>query len=108
MFLLRRPSPADINRFIDRSREWTMSYGTTGITRQPLYGYSYDEQVVPIGRGDDDFERARASLERWKHFDIGWVQLFPAAASVENGTTIAVLIEHFGFWSLNGARVLYD
>jgi uncharacterized protein (UPF0548 family) len=61
-----------------------------------------------IGRGDADFERACVALANWKHFDIGWVQLFPRDAPTANGTIVAVLIEHFGFWSLNGARVLYQ
>jgi len=44
---------------------------------------------------------------RWKHFDIGWVEVFPWNAAIESGTVVAVLIRHLGFWSLNGARLLY-
>ena len=43
----------------------------------------------------------------WKQFDIGWVETFPRHAPVEVGTVVAVLIQHLGFWSLNGCRVLY-
>ena len=53
------------------------------------------------------FERARAALIAWKHFDIGWVETFPRHAPVAVGTVVAVLIRHLGFWSLNGCRVLY-
>src|SRR5262249_12210980 len=53
------------------------------------------------------FERARLALTAWKHFNIGWVQVFPREASINTGTVVAVLIRHCGFWSLNGARVLY-
>ena len=63
--------------------------------------------MVTVGRGEADFERARNALERWKHFGIGWVEAFPARSSIAIGTNIAVLIRHLGFWSLNGARVLY-
>ena len=41
------------------------------------------------------------------HFDMGWVEAFPAQQSIEAGTDVAVLIRRLGFWSLNGARVLY-
>ena len=44
----------------------------------------------------------------WKQFDIGWVETFPRHAPVEVGTVVAVLIQHLGFWSLNGCRVLYN
>jgi hypothetical protein len=63
--------------------------------------------TVTIGRGQADFERARAALLDWKQFDIGWVEMFPRHASVAAGTIVAVLIRHLRFWSLNGCRVLY-
>ena len=44
----------------------------------------------------------------WRQFDIGWVEVFPRHAPVEVGTVVAVLIQHLGFWSLNGCRVLYN
>jgi hypothetical protein len=39
--------------------------------------------------------------------DLGWVETFPGHAPVGAGTVVAVLIRHLGFWSLNGARVVY-
>jgi len=72
-------------------------------TRQGL-----DEATVAIGRGETDFERARAALMAWKQFDIGWVETFPRDAPIAVGTVVAVLIRHLGFWSLNGCRVLYS
>jgi uncharacterized protein (UPF0548 family) len=104
---MRRPSAAEISRFLDDSHQLPLSYGPTGIVRYPPGLGRFDEQVVTIGRGDADFERARVALATWKHFDIGWVEAFPRQASIETGTVVAVLIRHLGFWSLNGARVLY-
>src|SRR5262249_23988618 len=40
-------------------------------------------------------------------FRLGWVAVFPAEAPIQAGTTVAVLVHHFGFWSLNPARVIY-
>src|SRR5688572_14049448 len=107
MFLMQRPSAAAIDRFLDHSRGLPLSYAPIGLVRESPVGRRFDEQVVRIGQGDGDFERARNALTKWKHFDIGWVETFPRQASIETGTMVAVLIRHLGFWSLNGARVLY-
>lgn len=108
MFLLRRPTAREIERFIDRSHGLPLSYGPTGIVRHRPAVKRFDEQVVTVGRGEADFERARLALVRWIHFDIGWVEAFPARLSIDVGTEVAVLIRHLGLWSLNGARVLYQ
>ena len=76
MFLMRRPSAAVIDRFLDRSRQLPLSYGPTGIVRDPSDAGRFDEQVVTIGHGEADFERARIALSTWKHFDVGWVEAF--------------------------------
>src|SRR5262245_53285892 len=107
MFLMRRPTAAEIERFNDRSERLPLSYGPTGIIWRPAGAGRLDEAVATIGRGRADFERGRLALTTWKHFDIGWVQAFPRPTSIEPGTNVAVLIRHIGFWSLNGARVLY-
>lgn len=108
MFLLRRPSAADIAWFLEASSELPTSYGPAGILNRPTDRGRVDEHVVVIGHGPDDFARARIALTAWMHFDIGWVKAFPSPAGAETGTVVAVLIRHFGFWSLNGARVVYQ
>jgi uncharacterized protein (UPF0548 family) len=107
VFLMRRPATPDIDRFVERSRDLPLSYGPIGIVRDSFDAIRFDEHAVTIGHGTADFERARLALQTWKHFDIGWVEAFPSQPSLEPGTVVAVLIRHFGFWSLNGARVLY-
>jgi uncharacterized protein (UPF0548 family) len=107
MFFMRRPSVQAIERFIAGSQELPLSYREIGIARNGAPAYDLDEAAVTIGRGRSDYERARASLAGWKHFDIGWVELFPVTASVEAGTVVVVLARHFGFWSLNGCRIVY-
>src|SRR5262245_26185408 len=107
MFFARRPSMDDINRFLLESRRLPVSYNPIGIVRERPAEGRFDEQVVTIGHGADDFERARAALLAWQQFGIGWVEKFPRQARAEPGTNVAVLIRHLGFWSLNGCRVLY-
>ena len=108
MFLARRPSREAIDRFLRDSQELPLSYGPIGIVNGETARRDLDEAIVAIGRGQTDFERARAALMAWKQFDIGWVETFPRHAPVEVGTVVAVLIRHLGFWSLNGCRVLYS
>src|SRR5262245_19515902 len=102
---MRRPSAVAIERFLEASRALPLSYGPTGILARAAAN-RLDEQVATIGHGDADFARARRALTAWKHFEIGWVELFPSGAPIETDTAVAVLIRHLGFWSLNGARVI--
>jgi uncharacterized protein (UPF0548 family) len=84
-----------------------LSYDPAGIVSGNTGRAGVDEEVTVIGRGRADFDRARAALAAWTHFELGWVELFPRHAPVAVGTAVAVLIRHLGFWSLNGCRVLY-
>ena len=107
MFLTRRPAAAAIDRFLRDSQDLPISYGPVGLVRDVPVDRRFDEQVVAVGRGVGDFERAKAALVAWKQFDIGWVDIFPRQAPVAIGTVVAVVIRHLGFWSINGCRVLY-
>ena len=107
MFLTRRPTPASIDRFLADSQRLPLSYGPVGLVDGRPVRHRLDEQVVVIGRGRGDFERACAALAAWQHFDLGWVELYPRGAQIFVGTVVAVLIRHLGFWSLNGCRVVY-
>jgi len=107
MFLVRRPSQAAIEGFLNAARDLPLSYEPVGMVRDVPVEGRFDEEVAVIGCGADDFDRARAALAAWKQFDIGWVEVFPKAAPISAGTVVAVLIRHFGFWSLNGCRVVY-
>lgn len=107
MFLALRPSPTQIDRFIRACEQLPLSYDPVGIVRTDPVGRRFDEAVATIGRGASDFTRAQRALRAWKQFDIGWVEVFPRCAPTAAGTNVAVLIRHFGFWSLNGARVVY-
>jgi uncharacterized protein (UPF0548 family) len=107
MFLARRPSPATIDAFLRDSEGLPLSYSPVGIVNEGTARFRIDEKAVAIGRGRDDFQRARDALMNWKQFDIGWVETFPRHAPVAVGTVVAVLIRHLGFWSLNGCRVVY-
>lgn len=107
MFLVRRPSPAAIDRFLRESADLALSYGPVGILGSGPSPRGVTEVAVAIGHGDADFARAKAALVSWQQFNLGWVEVFPRQAPIAVGTVVAVLIRHLGFWSLNGCRVVY-
>jgi uncharacterized protein (UPF0548 family) len=107
MFLVTRPSSHAIECFVEESQALPLSYGDVGIAQAPSAAYDVDETVVTIGHGGEAFERGKAALADWKHFDFNWVEVLPRAPSISPGTVVAVLIRHLGFWSLNGCRVVY-
>jgi uncharacterized protein (UPF0548 family) len=107
MFLGRRPSPLEIESFVAASRHLPLSYEPVGLARQTPAGFMTDRQVMVVGRGETAFERAKVALAAWRHFDLGWVELFPSRAPIGPGTVVAVLVRHLGFWSMNGCRVVY-
>jgi uncharacterized protein (UPF0548 family) len=107
MFLARRPSQSEIEEFIARSRDLPLSYHPIGIAKESPHGFKVDEASGVIGHGEQAFESAKIALAEWRHFDLGWVELFPRGAAIETGDVVAVLVRHLGFWSLNGCRVVY-
>ena len=92
MFLATRPTASGPSSASSRNRRTLpFSYEPVGAAQREPDGYNVDETVVTIGRGQADFDRAKAALAAWKHFDIGWVQAIPAAAKPEPGTVVAVV-----------------
>lgn len=71
-------------------------------------GYTVDHNRVKLGDGEEVFGRAVEALFGWKMFDVGWVRLLPRNAPVEAGTMVGVLARHYGFWSVNFCRVVYE
>jgi uncharacterized protein (UPF0548 family) len=108
MFSLLRPSARDIARFLAASRDLPLSYAPVGLATGADSSFDTDETIVALGSGAATYERAKAALGDWTQFNLGWVELYPRHASIETRSVVAVLIHHFGFWSLNGCRVVYS
>lgn len=108
MFLLQRPTAGQVARFLDESQGLQLSYAPAGLVHGDAAGFTVDEHADVVGSGVAAFSKAVAALTAWQHFGLGWVELFPEAASIAPGTVVAVAVRHLGFWSLNGCRVLDD
>lgn len=108
VFLLTRPSRAAIETFIAAQSRTQYTYAEVGATRGSLpSGYDIDHNTVVLGKGATTFRRAANELRSWRMFDLGWSELFQPMTPIEPGATVAVLFRHFGFWSLNAARIVY-
>jgi uncharacterized protein (UPF0548 family) len=107
MLLIRRPSRDEIAEFLHQARDLPLSYEPVGIARQSPKGFNADLASAVIGHGQETFERAKNALAQWRHYELGWAELFPKGVAIEPGTDVAVLVHHLGFWSLNGCRVVY-
>jgi len=109
MLSLRRPTDAEIRRYIDRERRAGFSYRPTGMTGDatPPRRYTLDHNRVRLGSGRSAFARAVDALRRWEMFHVGWASICWPDARIEPGTTVALLARHFGFWSLNACRIVY-
>jgi uncharacterized protein (UPF0548 family) len=111
LFLLGEPPERRVAEILESSREAPFSYAEVGASREgpeTLAGYVVDRNRVKLGEGATTFDRAVEALWSWRMFDLGWVRLLPADAAVEAGTTVGVLARHYGFWSLNVSRVVYE
>jgi uncharacterized protein (UPF0548 family) len=109
MFRLTRPSEQRIAAFLATQRDLTFSYAEVGCTRgTPPPGYVVDHNRTLLGSGSGTFERAVAALRSWRQSSLGWTSIHPRGASTAPGTDVAVVVRHFGFWSLNACRVLYE
>ena len=107
MFLRVRPSQPRIDDFLAQSRQLPLSYQPIGIAGLSPSEFRIDEVRCTLGHGSKIFTSAKAALLSWRQFDLGWVELFPRGAPIETGTVVVVMVNHLGFWSLNGCRIVH-
>jgi uncharacterized protein (UPF0548 family) len=105
MFCFSRPSRNAIDAFLAAQKNQTFSYADVGYSqKQGPEGYVTDHNRIQLGQGIATFERAKVAVKNWKMFDMSWVELCWPDARLEPGASVAVLIAHLGFWSLNACK----
>jgi uncharacterized protein (UPF0548 family) len=108
IFTLREPSQAKVDAFLLRAKDQPFSYPEIGSTRWKIpEGYIVDHNRITLGSGRETFRRAIAAIRAWEMFNIGWARLLPHNTPIEIGTTVAVVVRHFGFWSKSACRTVY-
>lgn len=108
MFRLTRPTPHELDAALAAQRGRRFSYAEVGASRGPApAGYTVDHNRVHLGAGPAAFARAQDAVRRWQMFALGWCSIYPDDAPIERGTTVAAVVRHFGFWSVNVSRIVY-
>jgi uncharacterized protein (UPF0548 family) len=108
MFRFSKPDANTLSQFLARQRREHFSYKEVGSSReQAPAGYNVDHNRIQLGRGIDIYERSKRAIQNWKIFDIPWISLWKPDIPIEAGATVAVVVAHLGFWSMNAARIVY-
>lgn len=109
MFLLSKPAEREVRHFLAAQEASQLSYPDVGNSRVGTSpgGYVTDHNRIQLGTGIETFERAKSAIRRWKMFEMPWLQLCWPDVPIMIGANVAILISHFGFWSLNAARIVY-
>jgi uncharacterized protein (UPF0548 family) len=108
MLSLRRPSTEAICEFLAAQSKLGFTYPAVGATATvPPAGYAVDHTRIKLGEGEEVFARAKAALERWNHFRLGWVKAWPPEAPIHAGEVVAVIAQLIGLWWLSACRIVY-
>jgi uncharacterized protein (UPF0548 family) len=108
MLVALRPNDARIERFLSDIQGLSLSYPEAGATlERPPSGYKVDHNRAKLGLGRSTFLRAMEAIKTWRMFDVGWIRLLSNDAPVETGSSVGLLVRHYGFWSLNACRIVY-
>jgi len=108
MLSLRKPSPETIQSFLAAQGKLDFTHSAVGATATtPPFGYVVDQTRIKLGEGEKVFAAAKAGLERWEQFHLGWVEVSPSTTPVQAGQVVSVIARIFGVWWLNACRIVY-
>jgi uncharacterized protein (UPF0548 family) len=108
MLSLRKPSAERLRVFLAAQSKLDFTYSAVGATAAvPPADYVVDHTRIKLGEGVGTFAAAKAALERWEHFRLGWVEAWPPDTPIQEGQVVAVVARLFGLWSLNACRIVY-
>lgn len=108
MFRLKAPSEDKIRLFISAQHQSRFSYPEVGASAGKVpTGYNLDHNVIELGYGLTAWQRAVEAIRGWQMFNMPWLRLSWPTLPIRVGTEVAVLVRHFGFFSLNACRIVY-
>lgn len=105
-FRLTASSGDEIAAILAATRNAPLSYEPVGARETPP-GWFDNRGGTELGRGRETFERAKAALQAWEMFDLGWVSATPErGAAIAKGAVAGVSSRTFGLWTLNVAKIV--
>jgi len=97
-----------VQEFLERQAKMDFSYLAVGATADiPPTGYSVDRTRIKLGDGETTFVAAKAALQRWEHFQLGWLEVPIPETPIKQGAVVAVLARAGGLWWANACRIVY-
>jgi uncharacterized protein (UPF0548 family) len=108
MLSFRKPTSGTIREFLGTQSKLDFTYTAIGATATvPPKGFAVDHTRVKLGEGEAVFLSAKAALENWVQFRLGWVEACPLETPIGVGEVVAVIARAIGLWSLNACRIIY-
>jgi uncharacterized protein (UPF0548 family) len=110
MLRITKANEATLERLMELAEDATASSPAllalgSGLLGHPPLGFAHDLSRTEIGRGEILFGAARAALQRWEQFELGWVRIANPCPAIVAGVLVAVEA-HTGFlWSINFSRI---
>ena len=108
MLLLRRPCESFIADSIRSQSAASFTYDAVGWTarREVPAGFAVNAWSAVIGRGREDFERARRAMEEWRMLRLGWLERVGPPAPIRPGVLVGTLARQAPLWFLNVGRII--
>jgi uncharacterized protein (UPF0548 family) len=107
MLLLRKPTTEMIQAFLEAQARLDLTYSAVGATTtNPPAGYVVDHTRIRLGAGEKVFAAAKAALDRWQQFRLGWLEASPEDTPIKEGQVVAILARSIGLWWLNACRIV--
>lgn len=108
MLSLRKPTAEAIRPFLEAQAKLPFTYSAVGATATtPPMGYVVDHTRIKLGEGKPRFQLAKAALQRWEQFRLGWVEAWSRDTPIQTGEVVAVMGRALGLWWLNACRIAY-
>ena len=108
MWPSRKPSAESIRRFLTAQAKRDFSYSAVGATAHQLpAGFVVDRTRIKLGEGEPVFQAAKAALQRWRQFDLGWLEAWPPETPIQPGAVVVIVARAVGRWWLNACKIVY-
>lgn len=109
MFFLRKPRPETLQEILDSQASLDFTYPHVGATADRAnlpQGFVVDHTRAKLGEGEDVFQAAKASLQRWRQYAFDWLEAWPDETHLEKGREIAIVARAVGLWWVNVCRIV--
>jgi uncharacterized protein (UPF0548 family) len=108
MISVTKPSGEQLRQFLAVQGKLDFSYQPVSATASfPPAGYAVDHTRALLGKGESVFQAAKAALQGWEQFRLGWLEAWSPEPTIQKGNDVVVLARILGCWWWNACRVVY-